>query len=248
MYDDMFARSYLQKELIDRKNRNHFYSLRAFARDLDISPSNLSEFLSAKRDFSQKNSIKVAKHLDLSSSDFERFILSCQFSSQDSKGRSYSLPKIFQMMSHWYYFALLNLAKVKNIKADPKELAERLAIKEKQIEEALENLKSMNLIEITDGRMERKQSSILSVTKIPALAIARHHKSLLSQAGLSLFKDPLPSRDMRSIAIPIDPQAITKARDLLLNCREKIASLMTNEKSGKLYILSYFLFPVTSKH
>ena len=247
MFDRMFARDYLQKELEARKKRNQLYSLRAFARDLDISPSNLSEFLSAKRDFSQKNSLKVAQQLDLSQQDFERFMLSCQYSFNDDKNAKETWSKLFHIMSHWYYFAILNFAK-KGVVADPVTIAKRLAIKEKEAKEAINDLCAMGFVEIHQGKLCKKESSFKAATKIPALAIIRHHKSLLAQAGLSYFKDPIPLRDMRSLTIPMDPELIPRARELLLECRKKIEDLMTSKKSESLYILSYFLFPVDKKN
>ena len=50
----------------ERKTRNKKYSLRAFARDLDIPVSSLSELLSGKSGISKERAIKVADKLNLS--------------------------------------------------------------------------------------------------------------------------------------------------------------------------------------
>ncbi len=58
------ALNLLKKELDSRKSRNPNYSLRSFARSLDISPSRLSEILSGQR-MSMKTANKIATKLKL---------------------------------------------------------------------------------------------------------------------------------------------------------------------------------------
>ena len=58
------ALNLLKKELDSRKSRNPNYSLRSFARSLDVSPSRLSEILSGQR-MSLKMANKIATKLKL---------------------------------------------------------------------------------------------------------------------------------------------------------------------------------------
>ena len=53
----------LKSELASRTNQNPNYSLRAFARDLDLAPSRLSEVLNGKQGLSTQAAEKIAKTL-----------------------------------------------------------------------------------------------------------------------------------------------------------------------------------------
>ena len=53
------ASSYLQEELALRKARRPQYSLRAFARDLGMSPSALSEFLAGQQGMSKDRAVGI---------------------------------------------------------------------------------------------------------------------------------------------------------------------------------------------
>ena len=54
----------LVSELFARKNRNGNYSLRAFARDLDVSAATLSCVMSGRRDLSKRLAQRIKSRLD----------------------------------------------------------------------------------------------------------------------------------------------------------------------------------------
>lgn len=54
-------RFFLKRELNARKARNAAYSLRSFARDLEMPSSKLSEVLNSKCGLSQKSAEKLAR-------------------------------------------------------------------------------------------------------------------------------------------------------------------------------------------
>ena len=59
-------REALRHSLRERKVKNSGYSQRAFARDLGVSSTALSDVLSGKRNFSEENAQKVAERLSFS--------------------------------------------------------------------------------------------------------------------------------------------------------------------------------------
>ncbi len=66
----------LNQELEKRVEKNRHYSLRAFARFLEVDPSLLSKIISAKEVPSLKRGDKFAVKLNLSSCERESFLLS----------------------------------------------------------------------------------------------------------------------------------------------------------------------------
>src|ERR1035437_9369773 len=65
---------FLTLELRKRVDHNPRYSLRMFARTLALSPGELSEILSRKRELSLKAANKISKALALSPLDSDRLI------------------------------------------------------------------------------------------------------------------------------------------------------------------------------
>ena len=115
----------LREELKNRQNKNSSYSLRAFSRDLGVNPASLSQFLNGRRALSSKNLDGIAKRLGYSPIAF-----GAPASKAESRiERNEILREDEQVIiSEWYYFAILNLAKINRCKADPYFLSRRLGI------------------------------------------------------------------------------------------------------------------------
>ena len=60
----------------DRRQRNPSYSLRSFARDLELSPSALSALLNGKKGISKQKALIVSQKIGLSRSEGMVFLLS----------------------------------------------------------------------------------------------------------------------------------------------------------------------------
>ena len=73
--EQLYCSTILQDQLSKRKERNKFYSLRAFARDLGIGSTTLSDVLAQKRQLSKSNIIKISEKLSLSPLEIERLNL-----------------------------------------------------------------------------------------------------------------------------------------------------------------------------
>jgi transcriptional regulator with XRE-family HTH domain len=77
-------RDFLKRGLGDRLARNEYYSLRAFARDLEVSPSQLSRYLNERSSFSDDTVEHILSHFDLN--DLERAFL--KGTAHDERSRS----------------------------------------------------------------------------------------------------------------------------------------------------------------
>ncbi|MBO9666790.1 MAG: DUF4423 domain-containing protein [Bdellovibrio sp.] len=67
-------REFILRELERRQKRNPSYSLRAFARDLEMPSSRLSEILNRKMGLSEARAMALAEKLNLEASEKEFFI------------------------------------------------------------------------------------------------------------------------------------------------------------------------------
>jgi transcriptional regulator with XRE-family HTH domain len=64
---------FLKNEFANRKKRNAKYSLRALARDIGVSHSVISEYMSGKRNITKLTSYKIMFFLKIQPSDYSRF-------------------------------------------------------------------------------------------------------------------------------------------------------------------------------
>ncbi len=198
-------RFYLREELGQRQSRRPQYSLRAFARDLEMSPSFLCEFLAGRQGISRERVHWLAKKLSLPDEQREHFwdLIEAKFGrSPDSKKmaglrvvqrskthKSKMSLERFRLVADWYHFVILEILSLPDTRYSPKAMAEILGITEKEVKQAITRLKALDLItetEAEDGKVRWAVSEEITSTEEAgnndAIQLA-HHQMLQMQAA-----------------------------------------------------------------
>lgn len=244
---ELTAKNLLLTELAKRQTRNPSYSLRAFARDLNIGATTLSDVLADKRSLSKTNLKKVMERLFVSPLDQEK--LWADYKALNNRievdDRTYLDETTFRLIADWHYIAILNLAKLKGNNSSSQWIAKRLGIKKSDADEALERLLKLGLIKKSRGRLIRTSKPIGTTRDIPSAAIRKHHAQNLRLAEESLHRDPVHTREFGSITMAVNPERLTLAKEILTKTRKKIADLLDDGPVSEVYTLSFQLFPLT---
>ncbi|SMF48060.1 TIGR02147 family protein [Pseudobacteriovorax antillogorgiicola] len=165
-------RDILREELVRRVQQNPNYSQGAFARDISLTPSRLSEILNGKQGISVRVAIDIAKHLkfsedqcnffgDLVESQHGRSRLSRESARarldryRHSRTFSTRLEAIQELLSKWYYLGILELIKVEGFAVTPEAIATALKIDLQEADRALNRLKDMGLLTVNFGQYQR---------------------------------------------------------------------------------------------
>ncbi|MBT3583467.1 MAG: TIGR02147 family protein [Halobacteriovoraceae bacterium] len=243
------ARSLLLDEYAERRDRNPLYSVRAFARDMGINRTTLSEVLTKKRTLSAKNIKKLSNKLSLSPLESQALVDSQKSKPLGMEDEDYLklMDDEFKLISDWYYFAILNLAKVKGAKADPIWIRERLGLTEFEVENALERLQRLGFLKIEKGKLIRTAEPIRTNTDVPSSALRSHHEQHLKNACKKIYEVELDRREFSSMTMAIDPSKIPEAKKLLLKYKRKIANLLETDNPTDVYLFSVNLFPLTNE-
>ncbi len=243
------VKNLLLQELSTRQTRNSAYSLRAFARDLGLGVTTLSDVLADKRQLSKINLEKVI--IKLFVSPLEQELL--RASSRDGAHRNRQFDErtllhedTFRLIADWQYLAILNLAKIKNNRAGrPKWIANKLGLSVPEAQVALQRLLRLKLVTNKSGRLTRSAKPLTTSTDIPSSAIRKHHSQNLFLAEQSLHHDDVFRREFGSVTMAVNPEKLQLAKDLLLKTRKKIAALLEVGTTSEVYTLSFQLFPLT---
>lgn len=242
------CQKHLHEELERRRLRNSAYSLRAFARDLGVSVTALSDYLGGRRQLSRSNLERIFESLKLSPLQKLEFLEENKAKRNLGKGEIESRlleEDTFRLLSEWYYLAILSLARLQDNRGEPEWISRRLGIALTEAKRALERLERLGLIEIRRGRMSRTTAPLTTSRDIPSAAIRKYHLENLRKAAESLERDPVEVREFSSITFPADPRKLKAAKDLLMKTKRKVAELIDDEKGGEVYTLAFQLFPVT---
>lgn len=243
------GREILIKEFNQRRNNNPMYSLRAFARDLQINRTTLSEVMSKKRNISKKNAEKLVENLSLSPIESDALMRSLDQNLHVADHNYLQIQDdVFKLMSDWYYFAILNLARIPHNSASPQWIADELGIAPEEIEGAIERLQRLGFLEVIEGKLVRTVRSLSTTKDVPSSALKIHHKQTLKLAMDAVDDTPVEEREITSVTFAIDPAKLPKAKEILWKCKRKIAKLLESGESKRLYLLSFQLFPLDNKN
>lgn len=209
--------SYVQAEFRARKKRNGSYSVRAFARDLGLSPSHLSEFLSGKSKLSHEKADTLADKLKLEGEHRHHWCDLLTAHSKLKKDRDAAVfricqrlegsqgavkEKVFRTISDWHHFAILTF-----FGAHPnwsaRELSEKTGLDEETVEESIDSLVQLQLLKPVDDGYEPTDDYSLVGNTIPSEAIRKSHEQVLEQSQQALKKFDMKQRESQSLFVSI---------------------------------------------
>jgi DNA-binding Lrp family transcriptional regulator len=228
----------LSSEFRARRERNPLYSLRAFARDLQLSPGILSQVLSAKRGFSRRNAEKVADRLAFSPTQRRRFFgetLPTEFVEiRDDE---------FRLISDWYCLAILNLARLAQNQAEPSWVADRLGISTREAKEAIERLTRLGYLKVERGKLRRNPQAITTSRDIASTAIRAHHRQNLDRAARALDDVPVELREISSMTLAVRRDRIAEAKAKIVQFQKAFDAEMSSDQPDQVYTLAVQFFP-----
>jgi len=254
----------LHAELERRTRHNSNYSMRAFARDLGLTSSRLSEILSKKQGLSRKVAERIAETIGLPPGERTFFCdlveaqharskakrdmarKRCRRHSRDNARRLIGLD-VFETISQWYHMAILELVTIDGFVADIDWIADALEIDRQMAAAAVDRLVRLNMLEWNNGFLVCLAPITSTPMDIPSAAIKSFHAQMLEKAKHALFARPILERDAASVIFSIKKTQLPELKELNLQFRRKIAQLAdaTPDRTS-VYCLTSHLFELTA--
>lgn len=258
---------YLKLELDFRKRKNPLYSIRAFARDLNLSPSHLSEVLSGKAILSAKKVDELGKRLRLTEEQMEhwndllclnskeesrRKVAQVKLSKRKKNSQSNLSLEAFTTVSDWYHFPILTFFGVNEAYSE-KELAKVLGIEKDVVQKAIKRLIKVDLLEKTENGHRPKAKSTFTGDSVPSEAICESHRQVLEKIKESLETVPYDNRENQSLFFTVQKNRVP---DLQRELKKLIFDTLTryscetpapgtsSEEQVSIQTLSWHMFPL----
>ncbi len=249
---------FLQEELNNRKTFNSAYSLRAFARDLKVSPSTLSEIISGKKGISKVAAEKMANVLKLGNEEKKCFLMlvdsaakrttstskkALQFLKDTREQKELTL-EVFELISKWHHFTILEALKNTYFRRNTDELCEALNISDAEFTTALLHLQKLQLI---DKDLAPTQYRVITPQDLPSSAIRMHHKSILRKAEIALEQQSVEEREFQISHLIFSKQNIPQIKEKIRRFQEELIREfgIEEDKEQSVYCLSTQFFNLT---
>jgi transcriptional regulator with XRE-family HTH domain len=238
---------FLKKELAVRCEKNPAYSLRSFARHLQISHTTLSQVLSGKRPLTVKSQRQMALALGLSPKEIDQFH-NPKGPTFDEKFEKMDLEH-FELLAEWHHDAILELTHLKTFKPDCRWIALVLDLNVHQVELAVERLFKLGYLKLEKGGKWRDVSvnnTNNHVGDFTNMALRKYQKGLLQKSQNSLENVPREFRDHTSMMLHFSKTDLKRAKEMIREFRTELLNFAEKNKNpDEVYALSVSFFPLS---
>jgi uncharacterized protein (TIGR02147 family) len=253
-------RQILKHELEARCDQNPRYSLRAFARDLDLAPSRLSELLSGKQGLSRAAAQRICAALNFSKEETDRFCdlvdslharseadrvaASARLRKYEKVSKVYQLQEdAFRVISEWYHLGILELMQLKDFRDDSRWLASKLGISQVQVELAIERLLRLRLLAKENDRLVPAKEQGNVPDDIPSASIKKFHRQILEKASEALYMQGKDQREFGAVVIAVNKSQLAELKADMRKFQHEICTKASEapDKDG-LYCLAIQFF------
>lgn len=245
-------REILQKELTKRIQRNPRYSLRTFAKHLEVSPSALSLMMSGKRSITKRSVQSLGIRLGLSAKKIEILLISSGVEVNPKPNKFYSVQtNQMEVLSHWYTLSILELMKLKEFRPDEKYIANQFGISIFEAREAIRALQKAEILTVhEDGSWEdRSKGYTSSIPEKETTALAKALQSqFFEKATKAIIDVNYEKRDHTGMMMAISVEDVPLAKSIIKKFRRDMSNLLEkNSSADAVYHLAIGFFPLTTK-
>ena len=256
-----FYQKRLKEELANRCERNPRYSVRAFARALQIDAGALSRILAGKQVPSYKLSKQLMDALDMNQAE-QRLFLSSLADVQKARGlerlspvfaafdqafpeqREFSID-VYRVIADWYHIAIMELTFVEGFQPTARWVAKQLGISAVEAQLALDRLLELGLLEKKGTKVIKSAKQLTTADKhLTTPALRKNQRQLLEKAIDSLENDPIDSRNVSSMTMAIDPSKLPAAKEMIREFNRKLCAFLEDGKKKRVYNLGIALYPL----
>lgn len=258
-------RDYIMEEFDRRKMQNPSYSMRSFARDLEIPPSRLSEVLNGKAAFSTERGIQVAEKLGFTKEQLEKFIYLLESRHARSYARRWQAKKMLQKnnapqyhtipheilerIPGWYFFAVLELVRTPDFEADPQKIAQKLNISFEEASDSMLALHECGFIEKTNTGWKVNTEYASTTFEIPNAKIREVHKGAISRSLTAVDTQGVHDRHLSTIFLNFSRDQMKAAKEAInefvFQFNNQFSNNGTNPTASEVYQLALQLVRLT---
>jgi uncharacterized protein (TIGR02147 family) len=254
-------REHLSQAFASRTRANPRYSLRAFARDIGLSPSRLSEVMAGKGDLSREKAAVVAAKLKFSKIESTLFLdLVDGVSGATQKLRDAAMARAkkrtetrkksildeqkFELVANPVYVAIWSYMHLPLFDGSPQMIAFAFKLNVIEMYAALRKLEAAGLV-IRDGAHWRASKGDFSVgDALPSHVIRSYHKQISALGRDSIEGFSMQVRHLDSLVMPFDSRRFGEVQQKIAAFAQSLIDEFGKGETDTVYGLSLQFFPM----
>lgn len=242
----------LREELLERCRVNPNYSLRSFARSLEVEPSALSQMINGKRTITEKMKLRLGLGMGLSKEQIRKLPTSDEpLDTQTILNFQQITLDTFAIIADWYHYAILELTYTDDFSTNPLWISKRLGISASEAKLAVERLLRLKLLiknkdDIWTDASENGELTHLTPST-SSDAARKFQCQLLELSKRSVQETPISRRNHTSMTLSFDPEDLSQAIERIAEFRRSFAREFRPQNAKEVYQLQISFFPLTKQ-
>lgn len=252
---------FLRDELCQRKQRNPYYSLGAFARDLGLRSSRLSEIINGKVGISKQKAAEIAEKMRISEEEKLTFIQLVRTKKTVEKSlEQLAMERLhqrkvdekplrhdeFSEISDWYYLAYLELMKTSGYNDSIDYAISKLGIAHGSAQEMMDRLLALNLVQKSEARLNRVHKRIVVPLHVPSEAAKKYLRQILDRSQKAISSQSFQGCDFSTVNFAVQKSQIPALKHYLQKIRTELITefnnLSSQDSNDTVYCFSMQLF------
>lgn len=257
-------RDLLQIELTQRMGTDSSYSLRKFAADLKMNPSQLSEVLKKKHGISLFKSQEIISQLNWSEDNKTFFceLVALNNSKNELRkelarerlDRINSKQKIlqieldvFELISEWYHYAIIACTQLKSFQNNADWISCKLGVPIEKTKTAIDRMKRLNLLKEENGSLVPTYNVSSVGKELPSKAIQFAHSQWLKIVEQNFAKIEVLNREVSNVVLALTEEEFKLIKSELVLLRDRQCTEIKPGSKDHVYVLGHYLLPLTKK-
>ena len=254
---------FLTEHFLKLREGNPDLSMRSFAKEINISATQLSRILSGERKVTYRQMSRILSALNIeatiSKSIISGIILKSGKTAKVSKSLRSAASNIaeftyhsvdrFKMISQWYHFAILELTYLENFESNPEWISKTLNINVIEARNAIERLLELGfLTKLENGKLKKTDSRVCITAEKSDAEIRKYESTMIEKAKNELQKTSdldYQKRLINSITFPASPELLPELKEAIFDFQKKVLDLIQGREFTQVYHLGCQLFPVS---
>lgn len=267
LYDFSDYRSFLKAYAEDAKRQSRAFSLGGWSRKLGLKgTASLSMILNGQRQAGPALAEKFCRYFRFNAKERDYFqgLVQLSKSERDPQLTAILLERLakhrgtkhfkeldlktFEVISHWYYYALRELVATQGFREDENWISRRLydRVTTRQIKQAIQTLLGLGLLSRdAEGRLQQASGTIDTVSGVASEALKRFHEQSIEIAHQSIRSVPVEKRDLNSTTLNILKKDLDKARLMIRDFQEQFCQSVETLNGEETYQLTIQFFPLS---
>ena len=227
----------------DKVKSNPSFSLRSFARQLEISPAVLSRIFKGERTLTFKLAVRVAEALNLENGEREKLYSFYIPANKCSNLEFNEEEDQYHALKDWYHYAITQMLMIKNFDEDYRWMARMLGINEFETKEAIARLIRLKILERdANDQLALKKSYFDASPNVASLGIKHFKNQILEKTKMTLDE---PHHFFSSMTIAINEEKISEAKKEIKKFKTNMKNILGEGSKTRIYNLGIHFIPLS---